>query len=304
METRSRNYCFTLNNYTEDVYQHLLSIDAKYIIIGKEVGKECGTPHLQGYMSFKNPRTLASCKKINSSAHWEACKGTPSQNRKYCVKDGGFEEVGVLPKDPTDKGKMEQDAWADALKAVQEGRLEDVRPDILCRNLKQVEYAADRIRASKRKLEDLSGDVVNEWIWGPTGTGKSHTAREENPGLFSKLSFAKWFDGYDHEEVILIEDVDLSARDHPGQFKIWLDKYVFPVEVKGRAMKIRPRKVVITSNYPPHEIWTTESELNPIMRRLKIRYMGTVYQCRAASASLAEGSGPFLGPIPLPSPAA
>lgn len=277
MASRSRNFCFTLNNYTEDVYQHLLCTDAKYIIIGKEVGKECGTPHLQGYMSFKDPRTLATLKKINAQAHWTKCDGLPSQNRKYCSKDGVFEEVGVCPKDPVDKGKMEQDAWAAALKCVQEGRLEDVRPDILCRNLKQVEYAADRIRASKRKLEDLSGEVVNEWLWGPTGTGKSHTAREENPGLFSKLSFAKWFDGYDHEEVILIEDVDHSARDHPGQFKIWLDKYVFPVEVKGQAMKVRPKKVVITSNYHPQDIWLDQSALNPILRRVKLREFNTPY---------------------------
>jgi len=274
--SRSRNFCFTLNNYTEDVYQHLLSIDCKYVVIGKEVG-DSGTPHLQGFMSFKDARTLSTLKKINAHAHWEVCKGLPSQNRTYCIKDGVFEEVGTCPKDPSDKGKAEQDRWAGALLAVQESRLEDVPADIMCRSLKQIDYACARIKASKRKLEDLSSDVVNEWIWGPTGTGKSHTAREENPGLFSKLSFAKWFDGYDHEECILIEDVDMSAADHPGQFKIWLDRYVFPVEVKGRAEKIRPKKVVITSNYHPDQIWTDPSASEPIKRRLNIRYMDTIY---------------------------
>jgi len=282
---RSRNFCFTLNNYSEDVYQHLLSVECKYVVIGKEVG-ESGTPHLQGFISFKDAKSLSSLKKINVHAHWEMCKGLPSQNRTYCIKDGNFEEVGTIPKDPTDKGKMEQEAWADALKCVQEGRLEDVRPDILCRNLKQVEYAADRIRANKRKLEDLSGEVVNEWIWGPTGTGKSHTAREENPGLFAKLSFAKWFDGYEYEDVILIEDVDLSARDHPGQYKIWLDKYVFPVEVKGRALKIRPKKVIITSNYHPSDIWEDENALKPILRRLFVRPMSVVYTPPLPEATL------------------
>jgi len=274
--SKSRSYCFTLNNYTEDVYQHLLAVECKYVIIGKEVG-ESGTPHLQGYFYFTSPRTLSSCKKINAMAHWEASKGLPSQNRTYCSKDGKFEEVGSIPKDPADKGKMEQDAYADALVCVQEGRPEDMRPDILVRNLKQVEYAAARIKASKRKLDDLSPDVVNEWIWGPTGTGKSHVAREENPGLFSKLTFAKWWDGYEFEDVVLIEDVDMSAADHPGQYKIWLDKYVFPAEIKGSTVKIRPKKVVVTSNYHPADIWHDTAALNPILRRVVLRHRTEVY---------------------------
>lgn len=274
---RSRNFCFTLNNYTEDVYQSLLRTECKYIVIGKEIAAS-GTHHLQGYVSFKDTRTLTALKKLDKSAHWEICKGLPSQNRAYCIKDGKFEERGQLPIDPKDKGKMEQDAWAAALLAVQEDRLEDIRPDILCRNLKQVEYAAKRIKATKRKFVDMSSDVVNEWIWGPTGTGKSHTAREENPGCFSKLTFCKWFDGYDYEDVILIEDVDQSAADHGGEYKIWLDRYVFPVEIKGTACSIRPKKVVITSNYHPADIWTNPAQLDAIVRRLVIRKMDVVFK--------------------------
>ena len=56
-----------------------------------------GYSHLQGFIVFKNARTLASLKKLDARAHWEVCRGTPEQNRTYCSKGGDFEERGVKP---------------------------------------------------------------------------------------------------------------------------------------------------------------------------------------------------------------
>ena len=66
--SRTRNFCFTLNNYTEDVYQALLAVECKYVCIGKEIAPETATPHLQGFIVFKNARTLASLKKLDARA--------------------------------------------------------------------------------------------------------------------------------------------------------------------------------------------------------------------------------------------
>lgn len=87
---RSRRFCFTINNYSEDEIAQLhKSFDGSKYIIGKEVGDE-GTPHLQGYVEFKFGKTLTALKKINNRAHWEIAKGNTDQNVKYCSKEGNF----------------------------------------------------------------------------------------------------------------------------------------------------------------------------------------------------------------------
>lgn len=89
---KSRKWCFTLNNYSDEIYAHIHSIFVakKWLyIIGKEVGKS-GTPHLQGFIESKNAILFTTLKKIMPTAHLEAAKGSTEQNRKYCSKDGDF----------------------------------------------------------------------------------------------------------------------------------------------------------------------------------------------------------------------
>ena len=239
--SKPRNFPFTLNNYTEDDYKLLLhDTPCRYVVIGKEIGDE-GTPHLQGYMCFSTQHSLSSLKSIHRQVHWEAKskKSTHAHCRNYCIKDGKFEERGDMPADPKDKGDAEAAAWQGALDAVREGRLDDVRPDILCRNLKQIEYAVKRIERSKRKLVDLDYEIVNEWVYGPTRTGKSKYARGHDD-VYIKLSFAKWWDDYAGQATVVIEDVDQCASTHVGLYKLLLDRYVFRVETKGSSELIRP----------------------------------------------------------------
>jgi len=90
---RSRGWCFTLNNYTEEEFKKMSDGDhiknLEKWIIGKEVG-ESGTKHLQGYYYFKNARALKKMKEIDARAHWETAKGSPKQNLDYCSKDGDY----------------------------------------------------------------------------------------------------------------------------------------------------------------------------------------------------------------------
>lgn len=110
---RSRGWCFTLNNYTDEHLSNVDSVECQYIIYGREVG-ESGTPHLQGYIHFPNARFLSSLRKLIPGAHLTPANGSPEQNIAYCSKEGNVTERGTRPlgavgKKVSTKEKIEND---------------------------------------------------------------------------------------------------------------------------------------------------------------------------------------------------
>lgn len=54
---KSRGWCFTLNNYTPEEEETLQDQDLlgyRYMVYGHEIAPTTGTPHLQGYLYYKN----------------------------------------------------------------------------------------------------------------------------------------------------------------------------------------------------------------------------------------------------------
>lgn len=270
---RHRSFCFTINNYTEDVYvlvQDLLR-SAKYGIVGREVG-ESGTPHLQGYVQFANPRNFRGVCAALPGGHVEVAHGTPSQNQAYCSKGGGSVEFGTLP---SDGGPPEIERWGAVLAHARSGDFESIAalaPDIYIRHLRLLEYV---FRRRPQVLETIEGLTHHEWICGPTGCGKSRTARSENPGAYIKDPRTKWWDGYLGEDTVIIDDFDKYQVDQTGDMKRWLDRYPFQAEFKGGMEMIRPRKIIVTSQYLPKEIWREdEKSLAAVERRVELITMG------------------------------
>lgn len=94
---RSRGWSWTLNNYTEEEYNDIISKSQRYFskwIVGKEIGSNKKTPHLQGYFYSDTQITFNTIKSIIPKAHIEKSKGTPNQNYKYCSKEGNFMSKG------------------------------------------------------------------------------------------------------------------------------------------------------------------------------------------------------------------
>lgn len=114
---RAKNWTFTLNNYTdEDVARLSLPLPGTvaYLIFGKEVG-ESGTPHLQGYVSFKNRVRMQHVLAFTGQAHLEIAR-FPQRAIEYCKKEGDFYEFGVAPA-VTQGKRTDMEAFKDSVKS-------------------------------------------------------------------------------------------------------------------------------------------------------------------------------------------
>lgn len=125
MPSRVRHWCFTLNNYTDDDFSGLSSLPTgvSYLCVGREVGSE-GTPHLQGFLSFSNPRQLSGLRRtfFGGRAHWEPAR-SPGPAAEYCKKEGDYIELGHPPAVVGSGARSDIEAFKEAVK----GGLLDIR---------------------------------------------------------------------------------------------------------------------------------------------------------------------------------
>lgn len=248
-KTRSRGWCFTLNNY-EDTDCQVLQGGGKtpevvsYLIFGKELG-ESGTPHLQGYLYFKTLKSLKQAKAaISERAHLEPQRGSVEQAVEYCKKDGCHYEYGDLPR----QGKR-TDLEQVAHMIVEGASVADVA----------VAHPSTFIKFS-RGIRDLKLTVTKSytresvcglWLVGPPGCGKSHYAQTNFPDSYKKAQ-NKWFDGYGGEKTIVLEDLDIGSLSH--HLKIWSDRWPCTGETKGGTVHLMHDLFVVTSNYTIEEL--------------------------------------------------
>lgn len=70
---------------------------------------------------------------------------------------------------------------------------------------KQVKQSLDMFKVMKNDFETLPR-LDNEWHYGETGTGKSRHVREKYPEAYIKGNNI-WWDGYDGQDVVIIEEM-------------------------------------------------------------------------------------------------
>lgn len=272
--SRSRGWTFTYNRYTPEGEARVRGVECQYMCYGHEVAPTTGTPHLQGYLYFSNPRMLTGVKKLfPDGIHFEAAKGTAAQNKIYCSKtaDPNFFEKGESPISPEACGEMEQDRWKRIRTLCKEGNFADLPDDFVCQHPGNFE----RIMQLHMLYRELPSRPVldNYWVTGETGIGKSRSIRDwaEGHGLkvFDKDA-TKWWTGYRDEEVVHIEEFEPSdAKQLAGMLKKWTDHYPVTVETKNGYIKVRPLWVFISSNYDIDMVFPMDRELVPLNRRFK-----------------------------------
>eukprot|EP00969_Alexandrium_andersonii_P286488 12664453-Alexandrium_andersonii.AAC.1 len=70
------------------------------------------------------------------------------------------------------------------------------------------------------------------WLWGAAGTDKSRLAKAVMRGAYIKPPDTRWFDGYDGQEVCILNDLRKGTFTFNYLLEL-LDRYPFQVEIKG-----------------------------------------------------------------------
>lgn len=276
--TRAKHWCLTINNPTETDWPYPEDEDAEreleYAIIGNEVAPTTGTKHLQMYIVFKERKTFPTVKKLFPRAWIALAKGTPESNKKYCSKDGDFGEYGTLPEAQTAKATSASlERYRNAIEAAKTGDYDAIieeSPDLYVRFMSTWE----RIRVRNAAPVANADDVTGIWIHGPSGAGKSSYAQETwTPNILKAAN--KWWDDYHGEDYVIIDEIDPSHRVSSYYHKIWADRYPFMAETKGGSMRIRPKKIIFTSNFTIEQVYAgCQATIDSMKRRCQVIHIG------------------------------
>lgn len=271
-QTQARYWLLTINDADNgDSWTPPTALDqsfsgVQWLTGQKETGANTNRPHWQLFCSFKRAVRLAAVRKLfGTRVHAEPSRSTAAE--AYVLKDdtaihGTRFELGAKAFCRNSKTD-----WALAKEKAKIGALDDIPPDVYIKYYRTLKAIA---MDNMTKPNDLDG-VAGIWIHGPPGTGKSHYARANYGHSLYLKAQNKWWDGYQGEDNVLLDDLDTKVLGH--YLKIWADKYCFMAECKGSSMQIRPKNFIITSNYTPEQLFDDPVLAEAIRRRFYFIYI-------------------------------
>lgn len=261
-----RHICFTINNYDgSEIAKMREWAQISYCAVGHETAPTTGTPHLQGYLEFKQQVLLTTLKKkVSPKISVRERKGTPEQASNYAIKDGVDCHVW---------GKMSEQGRRTDLEVASEmitsgSTLKDVakaHPSTF------VKYHKG-LQALKCVLVEPRAEVPTVTVlYGETGVGKSKLAREitTSPYVWGPEQ-EKWFDGYEGHSDVIFEE--FRGQLPFGQMLRLLDRYDCKVQYKGGMCEFAATNIVITSPVHPRAwyqyLTADEGKMDQLLRRI------------------------------------
>lgn len=201
-------------------------------------------------------------------------------------------EFGIKPIVKQCKGSVEEAKQVRAQsnqRVMEVGIVESVQSGEI--NLKDVFFynrSIQMLKLLKEKPKDYDA-CRGIWIWGCSGAGKSWAARNEFGQFFLK-SQSKWWDGYQGEPTVIIDDLDFDGGDKLGHYlKIWADKYACTGETKGGTIPLNHERLIVTNNYSIEDIFGADRDstgkvglakaelVKALKRRFIVRYLDKPY---------------------------
>lgn len=215
-----------------------------------------GQDHWHVFVEFGQPIRFSAIKRglrsDGKAPHIERRTKTRFGCIKYCKDKGlGWEIYGDLDQHPGQRTDIEG-----VYERIKSGELDsslkvmEVNPKIYAMYKGGIE-AMLRTYAKGRRTKPIV------WVFfGDTRSGKSTRAMAEaekyGSGETCWLGAKKWFDGYDSQKLVIMDD--FRGQMDFGDLLKALDRFPNFPEKKGSTVNFRPEKVIITSNLHP-AVW-------------------------------------------------
>lgn len=161
-QSRAKRWCFTLNNYNDEHQAALreLAPNTEFLIFGREVG-ESGTPHLQGFVIFKDQLRFNRVQQLLPGCHLSVAR-TVFQAAEYCRKDGDFEEFGTIPVDSSGK-RTDIDRFKEAVENGEIKTFSDALLEHSAVYAKYPNFVHNYIEAKLTKKRDIPRHELRDW---------------------------------------------------------------------------------------------------------------------------------------------
>lgn len=227
----SRDYVFTSWTQPEFDKKH-----TKYICWGRERCPDTDREHYQGFIVFDRTYRIPGGKRVlggGDTAHLESRRGTRKQAIDYCRKDGEFTEWGNVGR------RTIEDLLRTDIKTIREEN-----PLFYVRYHRGIEKL---LSTPKGGLNFRNIEVT--WLWGATGVGKTRQVMEME-SVYKLDPPYQWFDGYEGEDILLLDDFDNETIAR-GMLLNILDGYRLRLPIKGGHTWAEWTKVFVTSNEHP-----------------------------------------------------
>lgn len=248
------------------------------MVYGKEVGAN-GTRHLQGYVEWTGVKRWNTMKALNPRIHWEARKGSAKQASEYCKKgEQSHDEWKLAGSSGANYGKNAMVFEKGTVSAQgKRSELEEIGEQVVAmRPLREIaqenpatyiKYAKgiEKLHNQMLKPRDSSAAPYIEWRWGLAGVGKTRYCVEKHQTSHFIKDGTQWWDGYDQQEAIIIDDFD--GRWPFRDLLRLLDRYEYQGQYKGGYVQINSPYIYITCEHAPSHFWSG-NELAQVTRRI------------------------------------
>ena len=291
---RSYNWLITFNNisnYTEDQVKEYAQSkisqgSIKYFIIAKEEAPSTKKVHYHAIASFSSLKSPKQLQELFPGAHIDLVSGGKPcliKALQYVIKEGAIiYEYGTRPLAPASKSTTQKQEFENAVQKIKSGKWtkEDEESYVYCKNQRFLDQLL--VKYTKPTISDVELKNKNIWLYGPPGTGKSsmvwNYAEANGYHVYSKNQ-NKWWDGFNHPDIVLIEDANPDKMKHlSDHMKIWTDRYSFTMEIKGSSLLCYDcsYNFIVTSNYSINECFNT-CDAEAVRRRFTEVYIDPSY---------------------------